>query len=290
MTHTFTRRFKVRIYEVDSFGHVNNAVYVNYLQEAAIEASADAGFSREWYNTQGAGWVIRKLMIRYLTPAVYGDELEVRTWIGTFGRVRCNREYEISRLSDGQKMVRARADWVYVDLKTGQPVRLPEELVEAFEAPDEVPDIGVRIRSAQPIEDSYRYRHRRRVQIYELDDGQHVNHANYLHWIEQAYLDALEASLAQRTHSVADGVVILQGGHEIEYFLPAFYGDSIEIVSWVSEMAKVRGAWTHEVYNADSGQLLARDYSLGVFLNEDLRPALPPAEAIKRVIAGPLSK
>jgi acyl-CoA thioester hydrolase len=44
MTRTYTRRFKVRQYELDSFGHVNNAVYVNYLQEAAIEASADAGY------------------------------------------------------------------------------------------------------------------------------------------------------------------------------------------------------------------------------------------------------
>src|ERR687885_301189 len=96
----YSRRFRVRHYELDSFGHVNNAVYVNYMQEAAIEASDDAGFGAAWYSERGTNWVIRKLSIRYLLPARYRDELQVRTWISEVRRATCTREYLITRIGD----------------------------------------------------------------------------------------------------------------------------------------------------------------------------------------------
>ncbi len=57
MTRTYLRRFRVRQYELDSFGHVNNAVYVNYLQGAAIEAAVAAGYSLKLYDEHGTRWV-----------------------------------------------------------------------------------------------------------------------------------------------------------------------------------------------------------------------------------------
>jgi acyl-CoA thioester hydrolase len=121
MTRAFTRRFKVREYELDSFGHVNHAVYIKYLQEAAIEASADAGYDMDWYKAAGTQWVIRKLTARYHTPALYGDELEVTTWVSDLRRVRSQREYDVRRVSDGQRVLRARHDWVYMDMSTDRP-------------------------------------------------------------------------------------------------------------------------------------------------------------------------
>ena len=59
MTRVFNWQFDVRGYELDSFGHVNNAVYNNYMEEAASRASADAGFSRAWYFEHHRAWVIR---------------------------------------------------------------------------------------------------------------------------------------------------------------------------------------------------------------------------------------
>ncbi|MGH7455881.1 MAG: acyl-CoA thioesterase, partial [bacterium] len=117
----YIRRFRVRHYELDSFSHVNNAVYANYMQEAAIEASTEAGYSPAWYREHGTGWVIRQLSIRYHFQAAYGDELVVTTWVSDVRRVTSNREYDIARASDGAQVARARVNWVYIDLKTGQP-------------------------------------------------------------------------------------------------------------------------------------------------------------------------
>jgi acyl-CoA thioester hydrolase len=280
------RRFRVRHYEQDSFGHVNNAVYANYLQEAAIEASTAAGFSPAWYTENETGWVIRELAIRYHLQASYGDELEVKTWVSDMRRVSSTREYLITRARDDAKVARARVNWVYLDAKTGRPARVVDEFARAFEPTGEIEDLGIRLQNPQKTDDAFRYRARRRVQTYELDTLQHVNNAVYLHWIEQAYFDALRAAGHPVEGNREAGWWALQGGHEIEYFEPAFDNDEIEVTSWVCEMGKVRGSWIYEIYNARTRKLLARDYSLGIFVNREGRLIAPPREFIEDVLRG----
>jgi acyl-CoA thioester hydrolase len=287
MTHRYTRRFRVRQYEVDAFGHVNNAVYVQYMQEAAIEASADAGFGPDWYRERGTGWVVRRLTVRYLAQAAYGDEVEVVTWLSQMRGVRCQREYELTRTSDGARLACARGEWVHVDRQKGEPARLPPELIERFAPAGAVEDLGVRLPKAQATEGAHRYRGRRRVQFHELDAARHVNHAVYLQWVGQAYFDAVRAAGYPPERARREGWLVLQGGHDIEYLAPARDNDEIAIVSWVCELGKVRGAWTHEIVNAATGQLLARDYSLGIFVTPEGRPTELPERAVADVLRGP---
>lgn len=284
----FTRRFRVRHYELDSFNHVNNAVYANYMQEAAIEASTAAGFGIDWYAQRGTRWVIRELAIRYHTPAAYGDEIEVTTWVSDVRRATSTREYSMKRVADGAKVARARVNWVYVDASSGRPTRIDEIFTEQF-VPDGVQEpLGIRIEHATPTLDAYRYRTRRRVQTRELDPSQHVNNAVYLHWIEQAYFEALRTAGNPVEAWRDQNVFALQGGHEIEYLGEARDNDEIEIVSWICEMGKVRGSWTHEIYNAANGKLLAREYSLGIFVNERGRLIAPPPHIVDAVLQGPI--
>jgi acyl-CoA thioester hydrolase len=283
----YIRRFRVRHYELDSFGHVNNAVYVNYMQEAAIEASSDAGFGPAWYREQGTGWVIRKLSIRYVLPALYDDELEVKTWISEVRRATCTREYEITRTTDAARIARARVQWVYLDSSAGRLVRIPPEISERFAPTGGVEeDLGIRMQKAQKTVDAFRYRTRRRVQTFELDTLQHVNHAVYLNWVEQAYFDALRAAGHPVERTPPRTWLALQGGHDIEYFEPAFDNEEIEVTSWVCEMGRVRGAWTHEIHSVDRAKLLAREYSLGIFVNDEGRPVSPPPQVISDIVRG----
>ena len=80
---------------------------------------------------------------------------------------------------------------------------------------------------------------------------------------------------------------MLQAGHQVEYFAPALDNEPIEVVSWISELGKVRVVWTHEVYNAETRKLLARDHSLGVFVNEEGKPIAVPRQTIAAVLRGP---
>jgi acyl-CoA thioester hydrolase len=287
MPHRFTRRFRVRHYELDALGHLNNVVFVQYMQEAAIEASSALGFGPDWYRANGVGWVVRRLAVRYHAQVTYGDEVDVNTWVSLMRGVRSRREYDLTRVSDGARVARGRAEWIYVDAKTGQPTRFPDGWADAFHTTPEAEDLGVRLSNARPTADAYRYVSRRRVHFAEMDTAQHVNHAVYLDWIGEAYFEAIAAAGHPLERVRQDGWMVLQAGHEIEYFAPAKHNDNIEVVSWVCELGKVRGAWTHEIYNADTRQLLARDYSLGVFVNLEGIPTTPPLEAVEKVLRGP---
>jgi acyl-CoA thioester hydrolase len=282
-----TCHFPVRHYELDAFGHVNHAVYVQYMQEAAIEGSTRAGFGPTWYRARGTGWVIRRLTVRYLAQATHSDTVAVETWVSQMRGPTSVREYDLTRAGDGVRVARARAQWVYLDLLKGKPVRFPAECAAAFAPSGEVEDLGVRLPKAQPTEGAHRYRSRRRVHFHELDPAQHVNHAMYLQWTVQAYFDALRAAGYPPERTRQQGWLVLQGGHEMEYFAPARDNDEVEVVSWVCELGKVRGAWTHEIYHAGTGKLLARDYSLGVFLTPEGKPTTLPAQAIEDVLRGP---
>src|SRR5262249_54231228 len=131
MVRDVAYRFRVRHDEVDSFAHLNNAVCVKYMQEAAIQASTDAGYSLQWYEERAVAWVVRRLEIRYYLQVRYGDELEVRTWISECRRSTCTREYDVTRTIDGARVARGRGLWVYIDSKSGRPIRLPQEIKNA---------------------------------------------------------------------------------------------------------------------------------------------------------------
>jgi acyl-CoA thioester hydrolase len=285
----FTHRIRVRYHDLDALNHVNNAVYVNYLLEAALDASTAAGFSPAWYRQQGTGWVHRRLIIRYHLPAAYGDELDVTTWIAALQGESGTRDFRIARVSDGALVVRARVESVFTDLETGAAAALPAALAQAFCPTAEAEDLAIRLTAARKTDDAHRYRCERRVQFHELDATGRASPAAVLHWVGQAYFDAIRTAGQPLERMRRHGWLVLQGGHDIEYFAPAQGDDPIEVVSWICEMGRVRGAWTHEVYHAESGRLLARDYSLGVFVDLEGRPTAPPPGSIADVLRGPVS-
>jgi acyl-CoA thioester hydrolase len=284
MTPRFTRLFKVRHYELDAFGYVNGVNLVRYMQEAAIEASSDLGFSPEWYSEHGVGWVVRRLSVRYFAPARYGDEVKADTWLSGLRGVRSIREYDLSLRRDGQRVARGRAEWVYMNFHTGEPTRIPDAWANAFTLKDKPEELGVRLADPYATQNPRQHTSRRRVEFHQLDTVQHVNHAVYLQWIDEAFMEGLRALGHAPEQTLQDGWRALQTGHEIQYFAAAVHQENIELVSWIGESAPDGAAWTHEIYNADTRKLLARDYARMGFVNEANEPTLPPAHfAILRV-------
>ncbi|HSM55062.1 MAG TPA: thioesterase family protein [Candidatus Sulfomarinibacteraceae bacterium] len=129
----FTQRRRVQWSDVDPTGHVNNAVYVSYLEDCAVRDAASRGWSMARMMDEGGfGIVARRYRIRYRQQALLGDELEVATWISDVKRATAVRHYTIHRLSDGELLTRARALWVWVDSESGRPTRIPEQFAADF--------------------------------------------------------------------------------------------------------------------------------------------------------------
>lgn len=130
----FTTRLRVRRYEMDALGHVNNAVYLNYLEHAAVEHSESLGLTYEKYRELGGTWVLRRMNVEYLRPAFGGDQLDVTTWLQEMRGVRAIRRYEIRRAGEEQPILEAEALWVWVGLTTMRPRPVPAEVIAIFEA------------------------------------------------------------------------------------------------------------------------------------------------------------
>jgi acyl-CoA thioester hydrolase len=129
----FKTQRRVRYHEMDALGHVNNAVYQHYLEQAAVEHSEHLGFNQERYQELGGIFVMRRIEIDYLRPAVAGDNLEVTTWLQTMRGSRAIRRYEIRKPGDEQLLVTAETLWVWVNIKAMRPRAIPRQLLDAFE-------------------------------------------------------------------------------------------------------------------------------------------------------------
>ncbi|MBW4424192.1 MAG: acyl-CoA thioesterase [Nostoc desertorum CM1-VF14] len=128
----FKTLLRVRHYEMDALGHVNNAVYQNYLEQAAIEHSEYLGLTLDVYRQVGGVFVMRRVEIDYLRPAVAGDTLEVTTWLKEMRGTRALRCYEIRKKNEDNLLVTAEALWVWVDAQTMRPRPIPSVMLDKF--------------------------------------------------------------------------------------------------------------------------------------------------------------
>ena len=115
--------------DIDQLGHVNNVIYLRWVQDAAVAhwtARAPAAAQSQLY------WVVVRHEIDYLHPALPGDELRARTWVGKATRIRFDRHTEIVRARDGTVLARARTVWCPIDAQSGRPTPVTAEVREQF--------------------------------------------------------------------------------------------------------------------------------------------------------------
>lgn len=115
--------------DIDQQNHVNNTVYVRWVQEIATahwNAHAPEPARDE------IGWVVLRHEIDYKAPVCLGDEIVLRTWVGQATRATFERFVEVLRKSDRKVLAHARTLWVPIDPATAKPVRVPAEVRRRF--------------------------------------------------------------------------------------------------------------------------------------------------------------
>jgi acyl-CoA thioester hydrolase len=115
--------------DIDEQNHVNNTVYLRWVQEVAT-AHWRAIASLEAQET--IGWVVLRHEIDYKASAAFGDQITLRTWVGKATRLTFERFTEIRRNSEGQLLSKARTLWCPINTQTGRPARVPAEVRAQF--------------------------------------------------------------------------------------------------------------------------------------------------------------
>jgi acyl-CoA thioester hydrolase len=113
--------------DIDAYEHVNNSVYLSWLDRAAWSHSAALGLSLQQCLGIRRGMAAHRTEIDYLRAAMLGDTVLVGTWIvNTDTKLRVERRFQVRRSTDGETLARARIDYVCINLDSGRAARMPE--------------------------------------------------------------------------------------------------------------------------------------------------------------------
>ena len=125
----FERQITAREEDIDELGHVNNAVWVKWIQEMAT-AHWDAAAAPE--HQEAYFWVVVRHEIDYLRSVGPGETVTGRTWVGDAPKgARFDRLVEFVG-EDGKPRVKARTTWAIIDKAAGRPIRVPPEVIAPF--------------------------------------------------------------------------------------------------------------------------------------------------------------
>jgi acyl-CoA thioester hydrolase len=126
---TFEMIVSVLPADIDEQNHVNNTVYLRWVQDVA---------TAHWKSLAGAEaqaaivWVVLRHEIDYRSPASLGDQILLRTWVGKASRLKFERFTEIHRKIDNRLLAQGRTLWVPIDVRTGKPTRVSSDVRTRF--------------------------------------------------------------------------------------------------------------------------------------------------------------
>lgn len=115
--------------DIDELGHVNNVVYLRWVQDVAIAHWSAASTPAQQAEV---AWVAVRHEIDYKQSALPGDGIVARTWVGTADSHRFERHTEIVRAADGKVLARARTVWCPINRVTGRLARVSDEIRARF--------------------------------------------------------------------------------------------------------------------------------------------------------------
>jgi acyl-CoA thioester hydrolase len=125
---------EVEAQDIDAYDHVNNAVYLAWLDRAAWSHSAALGVPLERCVALRRGMAALRTEIDFVRAALLGDHVRVATWIAASdGRLRVERRFQVMRAADGSTLARARTEYVCINLDSGRAVRMPELFARSYQ-------------------------------------------------------------------------------------------------------------------------------------------------------------
>ena len=128
----FTQRFPVDASDIDELGHVNNIVYLRWVQDVAIAHWKAAATAEQLKNIL---WVVRRHEIEYKQAAHLGDAIIAATWVGGASELIFERHTEILLSPDRKLLAKARTLWIPINSNTGRLMRVDGDVRKRFSVP-----------------------------------------------------------------------------------------------------------------------------------------------------------
>ena len=280
MPHTFQVPFTIRNDECDAYGHLNNAVYLRYMQEAAFRASSDAGLGQKQYAAMDRYWLIRETEIEYQQALPAEETTTVQTWLEGMRRTTARRHYVFNRPKHAAPAASAWTDWVFLNRETGQPARIPSDVQTAFfpetgHAPGFTRTPFPQVPSAPPGI----FQLVRRVEWRDIDPMQHLNNGAYLSYVEDCAVQLANHFGWSFDQWNEHGQAFVARQHRIQYLRPVLLEDELEISTWLFNVRRTSATRYYALRRVIDGELMAQIVTLWALIDlESGRPTrFPPS-------------
>jgi acyl-CoA thioester hydrolase len=126
-----TAAVEVRWRDLDPMGHVNNAVYLTYFEMARTRYFADVLGAR---GVEDINFILASVRCDFLSPALFGETLEVGIRVPGVGRTSFEFEYEVRSAKDGRTVARGRSTQVLFDYAKGEKISIEDEWLDKVAA------------------------------------------------------------------------------------------------------------------------------------------------------------
>lgn len=126
---SFEIEIEVKVKDIDELNHVNNVVYVQWIQDVAKahwEILAAKAIQEKYL------WVVLRHEVDYLGQAILGDELIAKTWVSWSKGVKSERQVEIRNKETGKVIVKSKTLWCLLDAVTRRPKRIETDIISIF--------------------------------------------------------------------------------------------------------------------------------------------------------------
>lgn len=123
----FSHRITVHLSDIDEIGHVNNVVYVRWVQDVAAahwKSVAPESIQAKYL------WVVLRHEIDYSNPAFVNESITGSTWVGEHHGARFERFVRLTSDNTGKTLAEAKTIWCLLDARTMRPLRIPQEVLE----------------------------------------------------------------------------------------------------------------------------------------------------------------
>lgn len=122
----FEHAIKVQESDIDELGHVNNVVYLRWVQEVA---TAHWNYAAPQHLKEIYTWVVIRHEINYYYPAFLGDEIIGYTWVGEHQGAKFDRFVKLCRAGSEKVLAEAKTTWCLLDAKTMRPRRIEQDVL-----------------------------------------------------------------------------------------------------------------------------------------------------------------
>jgi acyl-CoA thioester hydrolase len=264
--------------DLDARGHVNNVVYVDYLQEARVDLLRHHGPAAQAEGGLVEGVVVVRHEVQYAAPLRFRFRpVSIEVWVTEIRAATFTLAYEVFEETGGERTVHARASTVltpYV-FATERPRRLRDAEREALTA---------YLESGEPVRPGRPGEGRRdetghypvHVRFSDVDVYGHVNNVKYFEYIMEGRILLLSRLWADLADDAPEPVTVV-AQTDVDYRLPILFRETpYDAWSWISSVGTTSLTIESEICDGDT--VLSRARVVVVFVDPETgKPTEPPA-------------